>query len=250
MKLYRSLIFRELKLTRNRRLLMLLLFGLLSLLMLTPIMIGDRSEPGEESPAEMVLLLVGTVALTGGVLAGANNGLQKADISVGWKRYSFVLPPTAKQQALSGLLVKLCYILFFGLLSAGFAWLYTIAANYNAFGIMLNIYLGAVCAGMLFAVVYIYIIMFAKTKKDLGIIGAIASVGTVLLLVALNVLTDLIKLPEQPAEGGALISDEQFNRLMTALTSHKTTLCIFAAFAVLCAVYFFVLWRSHERREP
>ncbi len=39
MKLYRSLIFRELKLTRNRRLLMLLLFGLLSLLMLTPIMI-------------------------------------------------------------------------------------------------------------------------------------------------------------------------------------------------------------------
>ena len=250
MKLYRSLIFRELKLTSKRFFLMLLLFLLLSLLMLTPIMLGGFSEPSEESPAEMVLLFVGIVSLTGGFMAGTNNGLQKADINSGWKRYSFVLPPTAKQQAISDLFVKLCYILFFGLLSAGFAWIFTAATDYNAFGIMLNIYLGAVCAGMLFAVVYIYIIMFAKTKKDLGIIGAIASVGTVLLLVALNVLTDLIKLPEQPAEGGALISDEQFNRLMTALTSHQTTLCIFAAFAVLCVVYFFVLWRSHERREP
>ncbi len=251
MKLYRSLIYRELKLTRKRCILMLILFLLLSLLMLTPIMFGGFSAPaeGEDAPVEMILLFVGTVALTGGFMAGTNNGLQKADISAGWKRYSFVLPPTAKQQALSDLLTKLCYILFFGLLSAAFAWVYTIAADYNAFGIMLNIYLGAVCAVMLIDAAYSYIIMFAKTKKDLGIIGIIAFFGAGIILKVIGLFIN-VDSPGQPAGDGDLISDEAFSRFVTALSSGKTTLCIFAAFAVICAFFFLVMWRSRERREP
>ena len=249
MKLYRSLIYRELKLTRKRCILMLILFLLLSLLMLTPIILGGFSEPSEESPAEMVLLFVGIVSLTGGFLAGTNNGLQKADISAGWKRYSFVLPPTAKQQAMSDLLTKLCYILFFGLLSAAFAWIYTAATDYNAFGIMLNIYLGAVCAVMLIDVAYSYIIMFAKTKKDLGIIGIIAFFGAGIILKVIGLFIN-VDSSEQPAGDGDLISDEAFSRFVTALSSGKTTLCIFAAFAVICALFFLVMWRSRERREP
>ena len=249
MKLYRSLIYRELKLTRKRCILMLILFLLLSLLMLTPIILGGFSEPSEESPAEMILLFVGIVSLTGGFMAGTNNGLQKADISAGWKRYSFILPPTAKQQALSDLLVKLCYILFFGLLSAAFAWIYTAATDYNAFGIMLNIYLGAVCAVMLIDAAYSYIIMFAKTKKDLGIIGIIAFFGAGIILKVIGLFIN-VDSPGQPAGDGDLISDEAFSRFVTALSSGKTTLCIFAAFAVICALFFLVMWRSRERREP
>ena len=258
MKLYRSLIYRELRLTRKRCLLMLILFLLLALLMLTPIMLGGFSEPaeGEDSPVEMILLFVGTVALTGGFLAGTNNGLQKADISSGWKRYSFILPPTAKQQALTDLLVKLCYILLFGLLSAAFAMIYSIMGDYNAFGLMLNIYLGAVCIVMLIDVVYSYIIMLAKSKKDLGVIGVAAFLGAGLIIKVVDLFTagkDLLKgdnAAEQSAEGGALISDETFNRFVTALGSGKTTLFVAAAFAVICALFFFVMWRSHERREP
>ena len=258
MKLYRSLIFRELKLTRKRFLLMLILFLLLAALMLTPIMLGGFSEPaeGEDSPVEMILLFVGTVALAGGFMAGTNNGLQKADISTGWKRYSFVLPTTAKQQALSDLLVKLCYILLFGLLSAVFAMIYSVTANYNAFGLMLNIYLGAVCAVMLIDVAYSYIIMFAKSKKDLAVIGVAAFLGAGLIIKIVDLFssgTNLLNdnhLAEQPAEGGALISDEAFNRFVTALGSGKTTLCVVTAFAVICVLFFLVMWRSHERREP
>lgn len=258
MKMYRSLVYRELKLTRKRFLLMLILFLLLALLMLTPIMLGGFSAPaeGEESPVEMILLFVGTVALTGGFLAGTNNGLQKADISSGWKRYSFILPPTAKQQALSDLLVKLCYILFFGLLSAAFATIYSIMGDYTPFGLMLNIYLGAVCAVMLVDTAYSYIIMFAKSKKDLGVIGVIAFLGAGMIIKVVDLFSagkDLLKddnVTEQPAEGGALISDEAFNRFVTTLGSDKTTFCILATFAVICALYFLVMWRSHERREP
>ena len=258
MKLYRSLIFRELKLTRKRFLLMLILFLLLAALMLTPIMLGGFSAPaeGEDAPVEMILLCVGTVALTGGFLAGTNNGLQKADISAGWKRYSFVLPTTAKQQALSDLLVKLMLILLFGLLSTAFAMIYSVTANYNAFGLMLNIYLGAVCAVMLIDVAYSYIIMFAKSKKDLAVIGVAAFLGAGLIIKIVDLFssgTNLLNdndLAEQQADGGALISDEAFNRFVTALGSGKTTLCIVIAFAVLCALFFLAMWRSHERREP
>ncbi len=258
MKLYRSLIFRELKLTRKRFLLMLILFLLLAALMLTPIMLGGFSAPaeGEDSPVEMILLFVGTVALAGGFMAGTNNGLQKADISTGWKRYSFVLPTTAKQQALSDLLVKLCYILLFGLLSAVFAMIYSVTANYNAFGLMLNIYLGAVCAVMLIDVAYSYIIMFAKSKKDLAVIGVAAFLGAGLIIKIVDLFssgTNLLNdndLAEQQADGGALISDEAFNRFVTALGSGKTTLCVVTAFAVICVLFFLVMWRSHERREP
>lgn len=258
MKLYRSLIFRELKLTSKRFLLMLILFLLLSLLMLTPIVLGGFSAPaeGEDAPVEMILLFVGTVALTGGFLAGTNNGLQKADISTGWKRYSFVLPTTAKQQALSDLLVKLMLILLFGLLSAAFAMIYSVTANYNAFGLMLNIYLGAVCAVMLIDVAYSYIIMFAKSKKDLAVIGVAAFLGAGLIIKIVDLFssgTNLLNdnnLAEQPVEDGALISDAAFNRFVTALSSGKTTLSIVIAFVVLCALFFLAMWRSHERREP
>ena len=133
MKLYRSLIYRELKLTRKRCLLMLILFLLLSLLMLLPIMIGGLSGDSEmeEDLLSIVWLASGIVALTGGFLAGTNNGLQKADINSEWKRYSFILPPTAKQQALSDLLTKLCYILFFGLLSVAFLMVFKIVSGIN-----------------------------------------------------------------------------------------------------------------------
>ncbi len=258
MKLYRSLVYRGLKLTRKRCFLMLILFLLLALLMLTPVMLGGFSEPaeGEDSPVEMILLFVGTVALAGGFMAGTNNGLQKADISTGWKRYSFVLPTTAKQQALSDLLVKLMLILLFGLLSAAFAMIYSVTANYNAFGLMLNIYLGAVCAVMLIDVAYSYIIMFAKSKNDLAVLGVAAFLGAGLIIKIVDLFssgTNLLNdndLAEQQADGGALISDEAFNRFVTALGSGKTTLCVVTAFAVICVLFFLVMWRSHERREP
>ena len=258
MKLYGSLIFRELKLTRNRCILMLILFLLLSLLMLIPIMIGGLSGASEmdEDLLSIVWLASGIVALTGGFMAGTNNGLQKTDINSGWKRYSFILPPTAKQQALSDLLTKLCYILFFGLLSVAFLMVCKIVSGINTAveGIdpicrMLNIYLGAVCAVMLVDIAYSYIMMFANDKKQLKLISALAFVGAGAVLKVFGLFPRMNK-TEKPAEDGTMISEEAINKFETFLSSGKTSLCIVIAFAVLCALFFFVMWRSHERREP
>ena len=230
---------------------MLILFLLFSLLMMTPMMLGVFSEPADpdEDMQGLVFIAVVFVALTGGLLAGTNNGLQKADISAGWKRYSFVLPPTAKQQAVSDLLVKLCYILCFGLLSAAFAWIYNAAADYSTFGIMLNVYFGTVCAVMLIDIAYSYIMMFANDKKQLKLISALAFVGAGAVLKVFGLFPGMNK-TEKPDEDGTMISEEAINKFETFLSSGKTTLCIVIAFAVLCALFFFVMWRSHERREP
>ena len=257
MKLYRSLIYRELKLTRKRCILMLILFLLLSLLMLLPIMIGGLSGDSEmdEDLISLVWLASGVVALTGGFLAGTNNGLQKADINSGWKRYSFILPPTAKQQALSDLLTKLCYILFFGLLSVAFLMVCKIVAGINTVveGIdpicrMLNIYLGAVCAVMLVDIAYSYIMMFANDKKQLKLISLLAFVGAGAVFKVFGLFPGMNK-TEKPAEDGPMISEEGVNKFETFLSSGKTSLCILAVFVVLCVLFFLAMWRSHERRE-
>ena len=258
MKLYRSLVFRELKLTRKRFLLMLILFILLSLLMLTPIMLGGLSGTSEmnEDLLSIVIFASGVVTLTGGFMAGTNNGLQKADISTGWKRYSFILPPTAKQQAVSDLLVKLCYILFFGLLSAAFALvcitvsgINTAAEGFNPVCRMLNTYLGSVCAVMLVDIAYSYIMMFANDKNQLKIIGVIAFVGAGVVFRVFDLFPGMNH-DEKSAKGGAVISQETVSKIEKILCSGKTLLCIFATFVVLCALFFLAMWRSHERREP
>ena len=265
MKLYTSLIYRELKLTRKRSVLMLILLLLLSLLLLTPIIIGERSGDPEMDGdlLSIVMLCSAVIALTGGFMAGTNNGLQKADISSGWKRYSFVLPPTAKQQAMTDLMTKLCCVLFFGLLSAAYALVCRLIAGINIGAaqidpvrLMLNIYLGAVCAVMLIDVLYSYIIMFAKTKKDLEITGIVAFLGAGLILKVVGLFSSGKEMlsddnaAEQSAKSSELISEEALNRFVTSLVSGKTTLYIVTAFVVICVLFFLAMWRSHERREP
>ena len=258
MKLYKSLVYRELRLTRNRFILMLILFLLLAALMLTPIMLGGLSGTSEmnEDLLSIVIFACGVVTLTGGIMAGTNNGLQKADINSGWKRYSYILPTTAKQQALSDLLVKLCYILFFGLLSVAFLMVCKIVSGINTAveGIdpicrMLNIYLGAVCAVMLVDIAYSYILMFANDKNQLKIIGVIAFVGAGVVLRVFDLFPGMNN-DDKSAKDGAMISQEMVNKFETILCSEKTLLCISAVFVVLCILFFLAMWRSHERREP
>ena len=258
MKIYKSLVYRELRLTRNRFILMLILFLLLAALMLTPIMLGGlsgTSEMNEDLPS-IVIFASGVVTLTGGFMAGTNNGLQKADINSGWKRYSYILPTTAKQQALSDLLIKLCYILLFGLLSAAFALVCKIVTGINTavegfdpVCMMLNIYLGSVCAVMLVDIAYSYILMFANDKNQLKIIGVIAFVGAGVVLRVFDLFPGMNN-DDKSAKDGAMISQEMVNKFETILCSEKTLLCISAVFVVLCILFFLAMWRSHERREP
>ena len=114
---------------------------------------------------------------------------------------------------------------------------------------MLNVYFGAVCATMLVDLAYSYIMMFANDKDQMKLIGILAFVGAGAIFKVFGLFPGFNK-TEQTAEDGAMISEEAINRLEAVLCSGKTTLCLAAAFAVICVLFFLVMWRSHERREP
>lgn len=249
MKLYKSLIFREWKLTRRRFLLMLMLFLLLCALMVFPILFYADDVRGNSSDAlGAYAFFSALLALLGGILAGTNNGLQKADIITGWQRYAIALPPTPSQAALSDLLVKLLQSGIFALCVVAYtvvcAWLTGSLAALHA----VNIYLIFAAAALLCDAVYSAMILCAQDKHQLKAVGAAAFFVAGLIYTVISRFFG--SMPDSGESDGALISDAAMQSLVNALGSGRLLLILLAVFAAVCAVYYFAMRRMHERRDP
>ncbi|MBQ9898852.1 MAG: ABC-2 transporter permease, partial [Ruminococcus sp.] len=177
MKLYRSLIYRELKLTRRHYLLMLILFLLMLICILIPVILSGDDEPDAAADSSGMGMLGLMVAMVGGAAAGLDNELHKADINVGWRRYRIVLPPTALQSAAADLLVKLMYVLIFGVLTGAFCVLINVFAGGMDSLAVMNQFLMFTTVFFLFSLVYDGILMLAKDEKDLKKYGTMASIS-------------------------------------------------------------------------
>lgn len=254
MKLYGSLIYREFKLMRTRSLIMLVLFLLTGLLMLTPFLLAGITKPAAGDPGAFDIAWIFSLMLAavGGIMAGTNNGVQKADIRAGWKSYSAVLPPTPAKRAAADTLMKLLYAVFFGLLTVGFAAIIGYFTGCNVIPHTINVYIAAAAAAMLIDVIYTAVISLAKNDKDLKIYAMAAFFGIFLLFEAVSFVRGMFTgdADKQQTAGGVLLSDEQFNSITDSIGSGTVTLIVIAVFAVVTAAYFIVLWRSFERREP
>ena len=257
MKLYRSLVYRELKLTRKRFLIMLVLFLLTGLLLLMPFLIGTADDPAnaDEDAFSVLFLCSATLAATGGVLAGTNNGILKADIASGWKRYAWVLPAKPVQSAVADVLVKLLWAGVFGLLSAGFAALCLHLTSCNVLLHTVNGFLLVTAATLVIDVVYTAIVSLAKSGKELTKFILIATGGTFALFVILSRVFDKMAGTTtigQTVDGGNLLTEAQQERLMQMidfLGSGAMTLIAAGILAAVCAIYFLVLRNAYERRE-
>lgn len=249
MKMLRSLIYREYKLSRGHQLLMLILFLLVAGCMLIPFILGgDDFEPSdlEEEIAYLYIfpLLVGIV---GGVFAGNNNGVHKADINSGWKRYSAVLPPTSSQIAFAETIYKMGFALLLGAVTFAFSGIIYGYTGYSTYVFGMNIFL--LCAGFFIIsdAVYSYILLLAKDEKDAKkyrMIGffAVAGVLKVLSMFAekkgktavdyseKSIFMDIAKIAETAASGKVLVVSA-------------------VLFAVSIVVYFIMIRKSYERRE-
>ena len=257
MKLYRSLVFRELKLTRKRFLIMLVLFLLTGLLLLLPFLIGTMNDPANADEDTFDVLFLGSamLAATGGVLAGTNNGILKADIASGWKRYAWVLPAKPVQSAVADVLVKLLWAVVFGLLSAGFAALCLHLTGCNVLLHTINGFLLVTAATLVIDVVYTAIVSLAKSGKELTKFILIATGGTFAMFVILSRVFDKMAGTTtigQTVDGGNLLTEAQQERLMQMidfLGSGAMTLIAAGILAAVCAIYFLVLRNAYERRE-
>lgn len=262
MKLYASLLYREMKLISKRFLILLVLFLLTALLLMMPFLIGGADDPANADVDDidafsLLLLCSGTLAATGGVLAGTNNGILKADIASGWKRYARVLPAKPVQSTLTDVLVKLLWTAVFGLLSVGFAALGLHLTGCNVIGHTVNSFLLITAATLLIDVVYTAIVSLARSGKELTKFILIATGGTFMLFAVLSRVFGMtfggwMGNMQQTVDNGELLTPEQQEQLMRMfhfLGSGTMTLIAAGILAVVCAGFFLVQWRVYERRE-
>ena len=249
MKMLRSLIFREYKLSRGHQLLMLILFLLVAGCMLIPFILGgDDFEPAdlEEEIASIYIfpLLVGIV---GGVFAGNNNGVHKADINSGWKRYYAVLPPTSSQIAFAETIYKMGFALLLGAVTFAFSGIIYGYTGFSTYVFGMNIFL--ICAGFFIIsdAVYSYILLLAKDEKDAKkyrMIGFFAVAG---------VLKVLSMFAEKKAKTAMDYSEKSIfmdiAKIAETAASEKVLVVSAVLFAVSIVVYFIMIRKSYERRE-
>lgn len=248
MSVYRSLIFREFRVTRRTVILRLILILLIVAVFILPLLMGVFSdpEPGEEDLFSLYMVLP-LLAGTAGILASFDTGIYKSDVNTGWARYSCVLPVTARQKAGAMLAAKLI------LMAAAFVILLIAPAAVSAaetevhiresFMITLNSYLAVFAAGLVISSVQLAIIIQARDKdsmKKLGIIAGVIGLG--LFELASNVISDM--------NNGEGVSESKIAALFRLLTKFRTTLVLAGVLAALFAVSFFITLKALGRREP
>lgn len=258
MALYKSLVYREFRLSRKYYILITLLCVLVYALLLLVFVLGQEDEESAETVAETVAeKLFGILDFAiGPALAGflcardANN--YKKDVNSGWASYARVLPASAKQRALACILLRLGFSLFIGVITAA----YSIATELimdEKFSLtpIISVFLVAVAITVLFDAVYSAVVMRTTDKKAFKTVAfiafaAVAGVGSL-----------VFKLIGR-GKNGELLDDGLLDRIKDPKTAQKiydfVTSYAFlgislAAVAIAFVVYFVAVSKSLERRE-
>ncbi len=248
MKMYRSLVYREWRLSRGHYILMTILFLLTETVFILPVLVEKQSllemtaEELRETKVSIAVIALFLAAI-GGFMAGMNNRVHKADIASGWKRYSYALPPTAKQRAASDLMMKLLMMAFFAALVLIYAAASKAIIGGKIIGSTVSTYLIVSSIALVFDTIYCGILLMANSKNDLKKFGIIASVAGVALFFILT------HFPIKIGSGKKIsIADRLFN-IIDTMNKGYFILITAAVFVLICALYYVVMWRSYERRE-
>lgn len=248
MKMYRSLVYREWRLSRGHYILMTILFLLTETVFILPVLVEKQSllemtaEELRETKVSIAVVALFLAAI-GGFIAGMNNRVHKADIASGWKRYSYALPPTAKQRAASDLMMKLLMMAFFAALVLIYAAASKAIIGGKIIGSTVSTYLIVSSIALVFDTIYCGILLMANSRNDLKKFGIIASVAGVALFFILT------HFPIKIGSGKKIsIADKLFN-IIDTMNKGYFIMITAAVFVLICALYYVVMWRSYERRE-
>lgn len=251
MNIYRSLIYREFRLTRKRYLITLLMVILLGVLLILPCILDtdedyDEDISYENAVAEIAIFTM-MIAAVGGVAAGTNNGVQKSDISCGWKRYSYALPYTSKQKTTADLIVKSAFILAVGAVCMGVTFFIQSKFGYSVWVPTLMLYLAFIAAAFFLDAAYSYIILLSKDEKELKKNAIIAFFAAGLVIKIITAVFG-IESHNDPASDD-MLDLTVVKRFVDVMGSTKTIVITAVLLIVSIAVYYIITWKSYERRE-
>ena len=253
MALYKSLVYREFRLSRSYYILITLLFVLFGTLVLIGMRVGIALEGGLDNDAEegISILITSIVPAIGGFLSARDANNYKKDVHSGWASYARVLPATAKQRAFACILLRLGFSLFIGLPTVVLSIVMQSITGFNTLIPTLSVFLAAMALTVLLDAVYNAVVMRTTDQKAFKTVAfiAFAAVAGVAALVS--------KLIGR-GENGELLDDGLLDKIKDPKTARKlydfVTSYAFlgislAAAAVAFVVYFIVVSKSLERRE-
>lgn len=127
MKKYQSLIFRELKISKRDHIAHVLLMLGFAAMLLVAVFGAWQQDAAAMSPEDLSEIHASLgmfslmFSLLSAILAANDTNIYQSDINSGWKRYSYVLPITAKEKAIAHYAVKTAAILIGGVICAVFS---------------------------------------------------------------------------------------------------------------------------------
>lgn len=253
MKLYRSLIYREWKLTRRHYVIRLIMALLLAVLMFIPLYFGSRGEA--DADLDSVLVLFSSIlAASTAILASSDNEMYKKDLLSGWKTYSHVLPVTANNKAAVSTFFKIAGFLAGALIIS----VYIIMLDSKMALHMINLYLISFALAFLVSMVSQFIQYMATDKKTLQIlrtVGFIAAMAVFILIDSVfsrskagTVLRNSDEILERPEHEN--IFSNSFYLVMDKLGMIGLTVICIAAIAGLFCAHYKISEKFFGRREP
>lgn len=252
---YKSLVFRELKLSRKHYLGMFALSILfLGLMVLCVFVAGGEFVRQGERLDTFSLIMTYMFAAISTYCAVHDSGVFKADINSGWNTYSYALPVTAFEKAASNYIVKIITIIAgMAVTILGSAAIFAAGGSTLTMGTIFGFFL-FVDVFLAFEIVYQAIILRANDMKSLKKLGSIAG-G--IAFVVIFVLPEFIPAGDASSALDTFMTDMETMQSPSALNKYLEYITIpdvwgyvgIALMFVLLAVGFVVTWKSYERRE-
>ena len=257
MKLYISLLFRELKISQRHYVTRLLLMVSFAALLLLAVFVAWREDIARASVSELeelrsVVAMFGMMfALLTAILAGSATDVYNSDVNCGWKRYSLALPVTAMDKTLAHYSVKGIAIVIGGVFCAVFAAVIEapmgqqlVAGTMNVYFIMLD----ALLLSGLFRDLLMAAGLTEKRARLLGMPFNLLLAGAFFLWLYISYFDKLLENVNGMMENGENLSMEIAAGILDTAKSLSVIPFIVLILLVVCS--FFASVRTQERREP
>lgn len=245
MKKYKSLLFREYKLSRNHylfRLVILILF--IGLVFLTLLLNREESQETKESITKFMSLLFAMIA---GFVCADDDGVYRSDINTGWNTYSYCLPVSLWEKVIVRYLVKVFAILAGAGITALGCQIIAIGAGTKADMRMMLVFLLIADIYLLLQIAIDFLSLMAKDAKESKkflVILAVFILGIVILGPNL-IPADLFEMPGD--ELGVILPNRIVETVMKLID--RLDLFVFPLLIVLFAAGFGLTYKIYERRR-
>lgn len=245
MRKYKSLLFREYKLSQNHYLIRFIILTLfLGLVFLTILINRDESQETINSVSVFMSLLF---AIITGFLCADDADVYQSDIHVGWHTYSYCLPISLFEKSLVRYLVKVLAILVGVGITALGCQVIAIGAGTEADMRMIFVFLLMAEIYLLLQVVIQAVSLAAKdlekSKKTWALVSAIA-LGIIIFGPDL-ISIDFLDVPKD--ELGVALPNMIVEAAMKLID--KIDLILFPLLIILLAAGFIITYKTYERRR-